>query len=603
MAATTADAPSPAGHSADMDMDKTRPIGESWSPPLDGRAEAVTQDPSYGLGDEAGSTPSGRGPPGHLAPMASRASSVWISDTLSRPREAAMVAIICSTQICALMGLMGPIFISREIGAGLGVDAPAQLAWIVSGYSLTVGTFILVSGRLGDQFGYKNVLLVGYAWYAVWSVVVGLSVFHRGGGGWVLAVFARVLQGIGPALCLPNALAILGAAYPPGHRKAMVFSFFGAVAPYGGVFGAAMASVLALAWWPWAFWGFAIFFVALGVAGYLIIPDMPMHRARGPASRARSTRPPSLLSRLGALSTELDIPGAAVGVAALVLFNVGWNMAPIHGWGRPEAIAPLILGLALFAVFIFVELHVAERPLVPLDALNVETGFVLTATLCGWATFGIWALYTVQILEDIRGLSPLLTSAWFSPVIVAGTIAAVTSGKLLGRWGVTPPVVMTMAAMGFFVGIILIGTTPVYQIYWGQTFVSMVVIPFGMDMSFPAATLILSNAVAKEHQGIAASLVSTIVNYGTSLGVGFAGTVEYYVNDGGVTKEQKLRGYKGGFYTGIGLSGLGLAVCLVFLARDRIHGRQGTRAREVADGGETASLEMRNDETGEKTLV
>lgn len=90
-----------------------------------------------------------------------------------------------------------------------------------------------------------------------------------------------------------------------------------------------------------------------------------------------------------------------------------------------------------------------------------------------------------------------------------------------------------------------------------------------MDMSFPAATLILSNVVKKEHQGIAASLVATVVNYSISLGVGFAGTVEVHVNNGGKTKADLLKGYRGALYLGVGLAGLGLVISLVFLARDK----------------------------------
>ena len=92
--------------------------------------------------------------------------------------------------------------------------------------------------------------------------------------------------------------------------------------------------------------------------------------------------------------------------------------------------------------------------------------------------------------------------------------------------------------------------------------------PFGMDMSFPASTLILSNAVAKEHQGIGASLVNTVVNYGIALGVGFAGTVEIHVQGNGETTEERLDGFRGGLYMGVGLAGLGLLVCLAYMARD-----------------------------------
>ena len=59
---------------------------------------------------------------------------------------------------------------------------------------------------------------------------------------------------------------------------------------------------------------------------------------------------------------------------------------------------------------------------------------------------------------------------------------------------------------------------PIDQTYWASTFVSTIIIPFGMDMSFPAATIILSGSVPKEHQGIAASLVLTTTSYSISLG-------------------------------------------------------------------------------------
>lgn len=198
---------------------------------------------------------------------------------------------------------MGTLVLLRVIGQTFDVASPLRLAWFVAGYSLTVGTFIMFSGRLGDVFGHKRMLIIGYCWFSLWSLVSGLSVFS----GFKLAVFARVLQGIGPAICLPNALAILGTAYPPGHRKAMVFAFFGAVAPIGAVFGGVFASLLALAWWPWALWAMALWLAFLALACNVAIPSLP----------------PSKVPTLGwkAWVGVLDLPGALVGIVALVLFN------------------------------------------------------------------------------------------------------------------------------------------------------------------------------------------------------------------------------------------------------------------------------------------
>lgn len=394
-------------------------------------------------------------------------------------------------------------------------------------------------------------LVIGFGWFSIWSVVVGLSIYSN----FVLVVFARVLQGIGPAICLPNALAILGSVYPPGHKKAMVFAFFGAMAPVGAVVGSAIASAISLFWWPWAFWAMGLWVLVLIVLAVIAVPDLP-RKENDIFADGFSLRK---------LSDELDLPGAITGVVSLVLFNFAWNQAPIVGWATAETIVPLILGLAIFGLFAYIESRVAEKPLLPFDAVNGDVGFVLGVVACGWATFGIWILYLVQILQEIRHLTPLLTVAWQAPLAVSGATAAIFTGLLLGPLRVRPPVVMTMALAAFAIGITLIATVPPDQIYWGQIFVCTIVIPFGMDMSFPAATLILSNAVKREHQGVGASLVNTVVNYGISLGVGFAGTVEVHVSHG-----DKLAGYRGGMYLGIGLAGLGLGVCIVFLIRERL---------------------------------
>lgn len=92
-------------------------------------------------------------------------------------------------------------------------------------------------------------------------------------------------------------------------------------------------------------------------------------------------------------------------------------------------------------------------------------------------------------------------------------------------------------------------------------------------MSFPSGTIILSNNMPREHQGLAASLVNTIVNYSISIGLGLAGTVESQVNRGGT---DTLKGYRGASYMGIGLAGLGVGVASMFVIRsltqhDKMH--------------------------------
>lgn len=82
------------------------------------------------------------------------------------------------------------------------------------------------------------------------------------------------------------------------------------------------------------------------------------------------------------------------------------------------------------------------------------------------------------------------------------------------------------------------------------------------DMSFPSGTLILSNAMHRHHQGLAASLLATTVNYSITFGLPFASTVESHVNDAG---RNVLRGYNGALCMGIGLAGLDLITSICFM--------------------------------------
>ena len=140
--------------------------------------------------------------------------------------------------------------------------------------------------------------------------------------------------------------------------------------------------------------------------------------------------------------------------------------------------------------------------------------------------------------------------------------------------------VMLLSMLAFMTGTILVATAPVHQIYWAQMFVSVIVMPWGMDMSFPAATILLSNRMRREEQGVAASLVNTVVNYSISIGLGMAGTIEGQVGGGGGSVEDGLlRGYRGAWYLGIGLAGLGFVTALAFGCSHFLRSRRGREKR------------------------
>jgi len=91
--------------------------------------------------------------------------------------------------------------------------------------------------------------------------------------------------------------------------------------------------------------------------------------------------------------------------------------------------------------------------------------------------------------------------------------------------------------------------------------------PFGMDMSFPAGTIILSDAMSQEHQGLAASLANTVVNYSMSIALGIAGTVEVHVNHHRTDLEDIEGGIRAARWTGVGLAGVGVVLGALFFIR------------------------------------
>ena len=299
--------------------------------------------------------------------------------------------------------------------------------------------------------------------------------------------------GIGPAMALPNGIALLGSAYPPGLKKNLSFSVFGAVAPGGAIVGALFGGIFENDW-PWSFYSLALVLAVAAVLSYIVIPD-------------RITEVVTDKPGFWKLLETLDILGGAVGITALALINFAWNTAPGTSWSSPAVISTLIIGIALIPAFFLVETRFSSSPLLPLDIIDRDVGFVIACVSCGWAAFGIWIYYSWQFIQQTRGNDPLHTAVFFVPSAISGAFAAITTGLLLRV--LHPAWVMTMSLASFTIATSLIATAPVDQTYWAQTFVSTIIISWGIDMSFPAGTIIMSNAVKQEHQGVAASLINT----------------------------------------------------------------------------------------------
>ncbi|KAI0888373.1 MFS general substrate transporter [Annulohypoxylon maeteangense] len=457
------------------------------------------------------------------------------------------VVTIGLAQLCAQAGIGQTLAIVGRIGASFGRNGNRNMIWALTGYSLAIGTFVLIAGRLGDIYGHKRVFLAGFIWSSMWSGISGTAVYSN----YALFIASRVFHGLGAALSLPTGLALLGISFPPGKEKAMAFTFVATIGPVGIIAGSASASLFTLIWWPIAYWTFAGILSAIAGVGYFTVP--------------KSTQKNEMPGSIRAVVTDLDIPGAITGVSALVLISFAWNQAPLVGWKEPYLWVALILGTLLAILFVLVENYYAPKPLIPFYALSPSVSLIVIAGACGWSCFGIWAFYTWQFVENIRGTSPLLAAAYICPCIIIGCLTTLSIGFVLQRLGTI--LIVFGSLLGFTLGSALVATMPAVQSYWSQLFISVLVVSWAMDIGFPITALALSNAAERKHQGIAASLVSTVMNYGISIGLGIARTVESYANTGGKSFENKLIGYRAALYTALGLAGLGAIICSAFLLK------------------------------------
>lgn len=302
----------------------------------------------------------------------SRVPTARTRPSFSPLRETLFISAVVSAQLLTQACLAQSIAPLHVIGASFGTTDPGKLSWLPAAFSLTVGTFILPAGRWGDLFGHKKLFVIGYIWFAGWSLVAGCSVYSH---SLPFFAFCRAMQGIGSAIVLPNGIAVLARTYPPGLRKEMVLSIFGATAPGGYILGAVFSGVFAqLVWWPWAYWVLGMVLGLVAVAAVLVIPPMPVFGGRPKVE-------------------ELDLIGTGLGVAGLVLFNFAWNEGPVAGWGTVYVYILLIVGILFMVAFVLWERLGASHPLLPTAAFTRDTNLVFGCVAAGWASFGIWIYY------------------------------------------------------------------------------------------------------------------------------------------------------------------------------------------------------------------
>lgn len=404
--------------------------------------------------------------------------------------------------------------------------------WYLASIGLGLGTLILPSGSIGDKYGLKVTILAGYAWTFVWSLLCGFSYYVNSN----FFICCRTFQGCGLAVAVPNVIGVVGRIYRPDTlRKNMVLALVGYAAPLGAWFGTIFTGIIGTETprWDWAFYAYAIFcFIAL-IFSWVSIPYIEPSSKRG-----------------------MDWIGSAIGVAALTLFNFAWNQAPIAGWSNPYIIILLIVGLILVPSFVVYEIRFAKHPLLePAVLENANLMLTLACIFLGWGSYGIKLFQFFKLVMIFRGYTPVAAGASNTSIVVAGGIASMSCAIIMKKKS-SGRHVLLFSMLSFLASDLILATCPVDEAYWRSTFGFWIIATFGMDWSFPGATIILSDTLPSQLQGLSGSLVSTALNYGISIFLGIAGTVTHQLSLQTDHSNSELRAWRGTMYFSIGVSSL-----------------------------------------------
>jgi MFS family permease len=394
---------------------------------------------------------------------------------------------------------------------GIGLDplAPGNigyLLWMILGYLLVSAVLVVVLGRLGDMFGRVRIYNLGFLIFAIASVALSLDPFY-GGAGAMWLILWRIVQAFGGSMLTANSAAILTDAFP-ARQRGMALGINQITALAGQFLGLLAGGLLAVVHWRAVFWVSVPISVAGTIWSYLSL--------RETASGRRS--------RIDWLGNVTFAAGAGVLLAGITYGIQPYGGSPT-GWGNPMVLAGVFGGLALLALFCFVETRVAE-PMFNLALFRVRAfaagniAALLTAIARGGLQFML-IIWLQGIWLPLRGYdyadTPLWAGIFMLPLTFGFLLAGPISGYLSDRFGARLFSTLGLCLVACsFVGLLLLPTDFDYL-----TFAALLLLSgLGQGMFSAPNTSSIMGSVPPEHRGVASGMRSTFQNSGTALSIG-----------------------------------------------------------------------------------
>ena len=367
--------------------------------------------------------------------------------------------------------------------------------WAFTAYLLTATISGPIYGKLSDLFGRRPVLLFAVAVFLIGSLLSGLSQAM-----WQFVAF-RAVQGLGAGALFPVALAVIGDMFDASERgkyQGLVGAVFGLSSVIGPAIGGVITDTVG---WHW------VFFVnlPLGAVVFAVI-----WRAL-PTFRPSEARP------------KIDYLGASVLVGALVPILIGLTNKQSGNWSDPAVGGLIALGLAIAAVFVWVESRASE-PIVPLGLFR-NRSFTISVIAMFVASMAFFApiVFLPRWFQVVGGASATQSGYQILALLGGLIISAMASGQIVARTGRYKFLALG-AAVTLGIGLFLLSNlradTPL-PVLWSWMFIT----GLGVGPMFSIFTLVVQGAVAPQQIGTATSSLTLFQQLGGSVGLAIAGTV------------------------------------------------------------------------------
>src|SRR5437762_7248668 len=419
-----------------------------------------------------------------------------MSDTTdSRTRWLALyVLCLASLMIVLDVTIVGVALPSIREDLGF---SETSLAWVVNGYLLTYGGFLLLGGRLGDLFGHRRLFLAGISLFTLASLACGLATTQ-----WFL-VAARSVQGIGGAVASAVSLSLMMNLFTEPAERAKAMGIFGFVASGGGSIGVLLGGILTdtLSW----HWIFLVNFpigVLVVVLTLRLVPAAPAAAAGG----------------------RLDVAGAITVTGSLMLAVYAIVNGNQNGWTSARTLGVLGAAAAVFAAFLAIESRV-RVPLMPLRLFRLRNLSTASGVGVLWAAaMFAWFFMAALYLQLVLGYSPLQIGLAFLPGnLIMGALSIGLSAKLVMRYGIRKPLAtgLLLAAAG----LALLVRAPVDGSFAVDVLPSMILLGLGAGMAFNPVLLAAMGDVDPAESGLASGVVNTSFMMGGAVGLAVLASV------------------------------------------------------------------------------